>query len=102
MSKIQFTYESYSPAPWCKLKRNRVTVWIQCGKIHYTREYISENGEFSSPILHTFDENATANEIAKMIHWGCSGTSKNAYELTAIIEKIKPIIESKNRKTTLN
>jgi len=91
-NKVEFIYDSFSPSPYCVPQRNKVTVWNEKGKIHFSRQYISKDGEESRGINHIFENNPTNIEIAEMIHWGCSGTSINSFQLADLIEKIKPVI----------
>jgi len=100
--KTEFIYNSFSPVikescflpPRRMPQKNKVTVWIEGGKIHFKRQYMSKNGKISDGIETVFEDNETVEEIAKMIHWGCSGTSKNVYQLHHLIEDIRPVVES--------
>ena len=105
--EINFIYNSLSPIcyegsfkPLHQHKqKNLVTVWKENGQVHYERRYIKQKNTEPTKargegISHTFDSNATILEIAKMIHWGCSGTSFNSLQLRGLIEKIRPVVES--------
>lgn len=99
MNKIEFVYNSLSPSPYRVPQKNAVTVWIDGGQIHYERRYIKSDQteptrKAGEGIQQTFDKSDTAQDIAKAIHWGCSGTSFNPLQLHGMIEKIKPLVES--------
>jgi len=95
MDKIEFIYNSFSPSPYFVPQSNQVTLWREGKNIHFTRQYISsKTGKMSKNGIHTvFENNETPLEIAKIIHWGCSGTSKNNFDLQPLIEKVQHIVE---------
>jgi len=107
MNKLEFIYNSLSPlcyegifkTPHQHKQKNLVTVWIENDQIHYERRYIKSDQteptrKAGEGIQQTFDKSDTAQDIAKAIHWGCSGTSFNSLQLHGLIEKIKPLVES--------
>jgi len=96
MNKTEFIYNSFSPSPYCVPQKNKVTVWVENGEIHYKRNYICSDGKVSdTDICQTVKKvDTTVEKIAELIHWGCSGTSRNSYQLKSIIENIKPVVES--------
>jgi hypothetical protein len=97
MDRTQFVYKSRSPSPRCDPQKNLVTVWKEDGVVHYERRYITQaNTEPTAKwgLSSSFEKGASVNEIASMIHWGCSGTSKNSLELRGLIEDIRPVVES--------
>ena len=97
MNKTEFIYKSVSPSPYCCPQTNKVTVWTEGGKIHYKRQYINREGKESNPgISQTFEKGASVLEVAKMIHWGCSGTSFNSLQLRGLIEDITPVVKNIN------
>ena len=106
MDRTQFVYKSFSPSSWCVPQKNLVTVWAEDGVIHYERRYIKQDnteptraeGEGISQI---FENGESVKEIASMIHWGCSGTSKNSIQLHGLIENIRPVVESLQKKESV-
>lgn len=105
--KTSFVYNSLSPLcyegsfkpPHQHKQKNLVTVWKENGQVHYERRYIKqENTEprkaEGEGIIQSFEKGATPFDVAKMIHWGCSGTSFNSVQLHSLIERVRPVVES--------
>lgn len=92
---IEFIYDCLSPSPYCVPYKHKVKVWVENGQVNYSRQFITEStGKESTPIGSAFDIGTTPERIATMIHWGCSGTSKNSFELHNMVERIRPVVES--------
>jgi len=82
-----FDYTNRGPLPWGIVRTNRITLRVADGCVEYTRQYHGKKG-LSSGISHTFEPSASADEIAKGIHWGCCGWSAGGHEIYTLRDKV--------------
>lgn len=96
---LQFEYENWAPPAATDSdgrrmrNKNRITLRRKDdGRITYSREF--KRGEtLGSPISSTFEPNATAEHITRLIHWGCCGWDEHPQRLTDLYARVKAFVE---------
>jgi len=97
---LEFRYTNRGPLPWAVQRTNVIRLRWDGDNLIESRHYVCNDGTFDDDgIVYVFDntpdKRITADNVAKMIHWGCCGWSAGGHEIWELREKVAEFIETK-------
>jgi hypothetical protein len=93
--KVTFTYRRYGTVYATDKHGNRIihtnviTLWRDGEQVWWRRQYVAKDGTVSPTGITSKLASPSALEVARHIHFGCTGWSANAVDLHLLTERVK-------------